>query len=209
MEVVGILLAAGRGERFDPSGRQFKLLAPRGAGATPDEPLAVAAARALRSAVGTVIAVVRPGDEPGQARLHTLLQAQGCTLVVCAPGRSTGEGMGRSIACGVAARPHASGWIVALADMPSIDAATIAAVQAAIAAGAPSAAPSYRGRRGHPVGFGAVCGPALAALEGDAGARAVLLQHPPRLIAVDDPGILYDVDHPADLAAGGRRDAIP
>ncbi len=211
MEVVGILLAAGRGERFDASGRQLKLLAARGVGADPHEPLAVAAARALRAAVGSVIAVVRPGREPGQARLHGLLAALGCVLVECAPARREDEGMGRSIACGVAARPQAAGWIIALADMPSIAPATIAAVRAAIAAGAASAAPCFRGRRGHPVGFGASCGAELAALDGDAGARALLLRHPPQLIAVDDPGILFDVDRPGDLpsAAGRAPGAIP
>ena len=199
MEVVGILLAAGRGERFDATGRQLKLLQTRRSGPGSGVPLALAAARALRTTVGTVIAVVRAGREPNQAHLRRLLQDAGCTVVDCAPGRREDEGMGRSIARAVAERPHAAGWIVALADMPAIDPATIAAVRTAIAAGAACAAPYFEGRRGHPVGFGAVCGAELAALRGDQGARAVLERHPMLRIDVDDPGILLDVDRAADL----------
>ena len=42
------------------------------------------------------------------------------------------EGMGASLACGVMASPDASGWIVALADMPWIRPATIQSVAAAL-----------------------------------------------------------------------------
>jgi len=199
MDVVGILLAAGRGERFDPTGRQLKLLQARHSGPGCGEPLALAAARALRSAVGTVIAVVRAGREPNQERLRKMLVDAGCTVLDCVPGRRDDEGTGRSIATAVAARPQAAGWIVALADMPAIDPATISAVRMAIEGGAACAAPYFNGRRGHPVGFGAVCGAELAALRGDAGGRAVLERHPVLRIDVNDPGILLDVDRAADL----------
>jgi len=50
-DIVGILLAAGRGVRFDPSGHVHKLLAALPGGTVP---LAVAAAsaRSLRASVG-------------------------------------------------------------------------------------------------------------------------------------------------------------
>jgi molybdenum cofactor cytidylyltransferase len=63
--------------------------------------------------------------------------------------------------------------------------------------------PEYRGTPGHPVGFGAAHLPALAALTGDRGARAVLQASAtaPVRIDVDDPGVLRDVDRPEDLDA--------
>ncbi|MCK7579437.1 MAG: NTP transferase domain-containing protein [Chromatiales bacterium] len=60
----------------------------------------------------------------------------------------------------------------------------------------------HRGQRGHPVGFSAEFAPALRALQGDRGARDLLARHADRLqcLEVDDPGVLLDVDTPADLA---------
>jgi molybdenum cofactor cytidylyltransferase len=78
--------------------------------------------------------------------------------------------------------------------MPAIQADTIRRVVEALHGGAATAAPVHRGQRGHPVGFAATMQAELLASAGDTGARAVLLRHPPRLIEVDDPGVLYDVD---------------
>ena len=74
----------------------------------------------------------------------------------------------------MAASRDARGWLVALADMPCIRVATLQAVAELIGGGAALAAPSYAGRRGHPVGFAARWRDALLALEGDEGARAIL-----------------------------------
>lgn len=111
--------------------------------------------------------------------------------------------MGYSLAAGVAASRDARGWLVALADMPCIRVATLQAVAELIGGGAALAAPSYAGRRGHPVGFAARWRGALLALEGDEGARAILEQSRFLLhvLETDDPGVLQDVDSPADLAA--------
>ena len=86
--------------------------------------------------------------------------------------------------------------------MPWIRVETIAAVAAAVGAGATLAAPVHGGVRGHPVGFGAACGPALAALADDFGARSLVAAHAGALlrIDVDDPGVLRDVDTPRDPA---------
>ena len=194
---VGLLLAAGRSRRFDPTGRASKLLAPAPCGPDAGEPVAVAAAHALRTALPRVLAVVRPVEAPLQEALHAALRAAGCELVV---NHAADDGSGRSIAVGVAATAGAPGWLIALADMPAVAPATIAAVRDAIAGGALTAAPVYGGQRGHPVGFGAALRAALAALRGDAGARSVLAAHPPQLIAVDDPGCLLDLDCAADFA---------
>ena len=199
-QIVGLLLAAGRGARFDPSGQTSKLLAPSPVGPHVGLPVAVATAYPLRSVLPRVLAVVRPADTPPQRRLHDLLAAAGCELVI---NPHADDGIGTSIAAGVAASADAGGWLVALADMPAIDAGTVAAVRDALAAGAVSAAPWYRGQRGHPVGFAAPLRTALLALQGDTGARAVLQAHPPQRIDVDDPGCLLDLDTPHDFGRSG------
>ncbi|RQU37708.1 nucleotidyltransferase family protein [Burkholderia cenocepacia] len=185
----GVLLAGGLGQRFDPSGLHSKLLA-----RLPDgTPVAVAAARRLAAATADVIAVVRPGAE----KLAILLNEAGCQ-VVYAPDAL--RGMGASLSAGVRTAPDASGWLVALGDMPWIAASTYETVTRALDAdGASIVAPAHRGVRGHPVGFAAHHFEALATLDGDAGARALFASAPVALLDVDDPGILRDIDTPADL----------
>ena len=194
MGTVGILLAAGRGTRFGSD----KLLAPlptSAPGARSGTPLGTAAARHLVAALPDSIAVVRPGDH----RVAAVLGAAGLRLVECA---NADDGMGASLACGVAATPHADSWIVALADMPWIAPETIRAVAAALGAGAGIVAPAYRGERGHPVGFARAHFAALSTLTGDAGARTIVAAHPDELtlLDVDDAGIVRDVDTRAALA---------
>lgn len=189
---VGVLLAAGRGRRYDASGRQLKLLASAASGPHAGAPLAVAAARTLRAALPQVIAVVRAGYGP-PAMLRDLLAAEGCALCV----RSEAEadrGVGASLAAGVRHSAEANGWVIALGDMPALRPETVAAVAAALESGAATAAVTHGGTRGHPVGFAAALREELLALDGDTGARAVLQRHPPRLIEVSDPGVLVDVD---------------
>jgi molybdenum cofactor cytidylyltransferase len=186
----GVLLAAGRGSRFDPAGLHNKLLA-----RLPDgNEVAHDAARHLLRVVSRVLAVVRPGDET----LARVLNDAGCDVVFS--GQAL-RGMGASLAAGIDASADAEGWIVALADMPCIAIPTIEAVARALDGGASIVAPFYRGQRGHPVGFGARYRDALIALDGDAGARALLAAHAVTRVDVDDPGILRDVDTPDDLQA--------
>ncbi len=190
-EPTGLLLAAGRGTRFDPSGRVLKLLSRAGRGPYAGDCLAAASARTLIASLPRVIAVVRPADSDAHRQLHAILRNEGCVLAVC---DDADAGISASIACGVHAAEQASGWVVALADMPAILPSTVRAVALALLEGALTAAPVYQGQRGHPVGFAAGLRPQLLALTGDTGARALLASHPPQLIAVNDPGVVYDVD---------------
>ena len=199
MRVVGILLAAGRGSRFGSDKLRARLAEVKAAGM----PLAVAAARNLVAALPESVAVVRPGN----AELVRLLGAASVRLVECA---RADDGMGASLACGINASMDADAWVVALADMPWIEPATIRKVADALRAGASIAAPALRGQRGHPVGFSRRHYAALAALTGDLGARGILERNAAELRAVDvdDPGILADVDRPADLTGRpNKRDA--
>ena len=187
MKFVGLLLAAGSATRFGSDKLQHAL--PHGVA------IAVQAARHLRAAVPRVIAVVRPGAE-GTARG---LAAEGCEVVVCA---QAAEGMGASLACAARAAGAADGYLVALADMPFVRPSTIAAVRDALAQGALLAAPYWRARRGHPVGFAGGLRAEREALAGDEGAKRVLAAHSARLVKVPvgDPGALRDIDKPGDLA---------
>jgi molybdenum cofactor cytidylyltransferase len=183
--VAAILLAAGRAERFGSA----KLLVP-----LEGVPLGVVAYRNLRDAVEDVVVVVRPGDTV----LAQRYVEEGARVVVA---ERADEGMGASLAAGVAAVEPDASVIVALADMPWIAPATIRRIAEAIASGASITAPRYRGGRGHPVGFASAHRPALLALRGDEGARAILTAHRDALMLLDveDPGVLRDVDSPADL----------
>jgi molybdenum cofactor cytidylyltransferase len=190
MRIVGILLAAGSGARFGGD----KLGATLRAGPHTGLTVGVAACRNLRAVLDTVIAVVRPGA----TALAAALAREGAQVVVA--GRAD-EGMGASLAAGVAAAHATDGCVVALADMPWVAPATIGAVAEALRGGASIAAPRHRGARGHPVGFGPAHRDELVALAGDRGARAILDAHAGSvcLVDVDDPGTLRDVDVPADL----------
>ncbi len=182
----GILLAAGFSRRFGAN----KLLQPLADGV----PLALAAARRLRAALPEVLAVVNPRD-PELARL---LAEDGFPVAVCPRAR---DGMGASLAWAVKRTSRADAWIVALADMPCIQPQTIARVADAIDRPTALAAPAFRGRRGHPVGFGRAYFEELARLAGDEGARSILRDHAERVrwLACEDPGIVADIDTPADL----------
>lgn len=195
--LVGVLLAAGRGSRFDASGASSKLLQPTPRGPLAGVPVAAVCARQLRPAVDQLVAVVAPADSDVQRQLHAVLAAEGCTLVI---NPRAAEGMGTSIAAGVAASAEAAGWLVALADMPLIAATTAQAVANAVRVGSASAVPQHSGQRGHPVGFGPACRDALMGLAGDTGARLVLARFPPQVLPVDDPGCLVDLDRPDDFS---------
>lgn len=183
--IAGILLAAGAGTRF--GGR--KLLHPLPSGT----PVGVAALRNLRSALPRVVTVVRPGD----TELRLRLAKERVSIIECA---EADHGMGHSLAAGVAAELGADGWVIALGDMPHVRPDTIRAVAQALEQGAELVVPAFAGQRGHPVGFGRRFRDHLLALSGDAGARAILTTHASAVhqLEVDDPGVVQDVDTPAD-----------
>jgi molybdenum cofactor cytidylyltransferase len=185
----GILLAAGQSTRFGSN----KLLAPLSDGT----PMVIACACTLHAVLARCIAVV---DDRQSAVARLLAEAD---LQVIANPRAL-EGMGTSIACGVAASPGTGGWLIALADMPGIPARVIQQVAGALARGADIVAPVCRGQRGHPVGFAARHAAALLALNADSGARDIIAAHRDTLELIETPhsGVIVDIDTPAALPAG-------
>ena len=168
---VVLVLASGRGERFLASGgTTHKLQADLGGMTVLQRTLAAVRASGLRWHV----------EDAGH------------------------PGMGDSIAAAVRATRDAPGWLILPGDLPLVRAATLRAVAAALDGRVNAVQPNYQGERGHPVGFAAGCGTELAALEGNVGASSILRSM--RAIdsvadlAVDDAGVVTDVDTPAALA---------
>lgn len=107
-------------------------------------------------------------------------------------------GMGDSISAAVRATPSANGWLMVLGDLPMVQSSTLQSLAAALA-GQDVVVPTYRGQRGHPVGFSARCRDALLNLKGDQGAAAVVRDFGATTLDLDDQGILLDIDTVADL----------
>jgi molybdenum cofactor cytidylyltransferase len=188
--VVGILLAAGFSRRF---GQQDKLLHPLADGSS----VAETAAQALITALPHAVAVVREEN----AALQAALSAQGFVVSKCAADATE---MADSLKLGVQAAQSAfadaTGFVIALADMPYIQPATIGKVAHQLRSAA-IVQPAVNGQRGHPVGFASRFAQALLAVSGDQGAREVLRthQHEVFLLHCDDQGIVRDIDTLADL----------
>ncbi|MBD9606294.1 MULTISPECIES: nucleotidyltransferase family protein [Pseudomonas] len=187
-----IVLAAGQGSRF----RQV-------AGDDKDKLLVDCTARdgiTVHSMIEQVLVnlpttlekrvLVTTADRPQVIRMA---QAYGCEIV-----RIETTGLGDSIAAGVAACSHLGGWLIMLGDMPFILPSSIEQVVAAIADDTISV-PVHEGQYGHPVGFGRSFGPGLMALTGDQGAKSLFAQARVVEVAVEDPGVLWDVDIPERL----------
>ena len=110
------------------------------------------------------------------------------------------SGMGASLACGA---KHIDGWdaaLVCLADMPYILPSTYSLVARSVGTSS-LVVPYYNEARGHPIAFGSIYFDELRALTGDSGARVVLEKHRAKIftLAVDDGGILIDIDTQEDL----------
>ncbi|MDY0062111.1 MAG: nucleotidyltransferase family protein [Myxococcota bacterium] len=182
--ICGVLLAAGASRRM---GRDKLALPWRGTTV-----LAATLARWQAARLDLLLLVRRPGAPDAPPGVQVVLNPD------------ADEGMGSSLRRAVRALPVGTdAVVVGLADMPEVTTATLDLLVDAWRPCGPAGivAPSHDGRRGHPVVFGAAHLPALALLGGDQGARALLATGPVTLLPVADPGVLRDLDTPADLEA--------
>jgi len=190
-----VVLAAGAGSRFGGG----KLTASWRGGVLLDAALAAALAAPVRK-----VTVVW-GADPKVAtavRAYAASADAGDRLVLTQAERHA-EGLSASLAAGIAAlAPDCSGAFVFLGDMPRIPMAVLPRLAEALDQGALAAAPTFGGRRGHPVLFSASLFPDLLRLSGERGAASVVAGLGDRLTLVDAPddGVLFDVDRPADMA---------
>ncbi|MFM7024885.1 MAG: NTP transferase domain-containing protein [Limnohabitans sp.] len=171
-----LILAAGRGERFRAAGGTTDKL---------DAPLTTSAG--TRTVLEHVVAAA---------------QASGLPWHVVRPpdtAQQMPQGMGTSIAAGVAARADAAGWLVLPGDLPLIQPQSIQAVARALR-DHPAVLPMVCGQPGHPVGFSRACRSELLSLRGEQGARPVWQHHGAHLLVLDDVGCILDVDTPERLA---------
>lgn len=115
-------------------------------------------------------------------------------------------GMASSIRVGVASLDADSpGVLILTCDQPRLTASHLRALLAAFSSEPPVIAAShYGGKRGTPAVFPRSLFPALLALQGDQGARAILAQPPCALVEIDFPGGELDIDLPADLGQLGN-----
>ncbi len=180
-----IVTAAGLGSRF--GGAVHKLDQAFGG----DTVLALT----VRHAVQTRLPVVVVTTAGRAARLAGVVDPHDIVVLTEA---QAARGMGASIATGVVERSASLGWLVLPGDMPLVQPATLLTVAHALEQH-PVVYAQYRGRRGHPVAFAAELYSELVQLSGDDGARRVLLRYPAHGQEVDDPGVLLDIDTPADL----------
>jgi molybdenum cofactor cytidylyltransferase len=189
--IQGVLLAAGAGTRFGGG----KLLHPLDDGT----PIGIAAWRNLRAALPDSVVVVRPGDE----RLMQRFAADGARVLECQDAQA---GMAHSLSHAIRNTSGAGGWLIALGDMPRVKPETIRTLAQRLLQGACIVLPTWRGERGHPVGFAACYRDELLALAGDRGARSLLERHAADVqpLELEDPGVLLDVDEVGDLAAVSR-----
>lgn len=190
--VVGVLLAAGMGTRFEGDN---KLLAP-----VDGEPIVVRAARTLLSALPAVVAVV--GHDADRVTAALAGVDDGDLAVVGNPDYR--EGQSTSVRAGLRAATGADAVVIALGDMPHVDPGAVDALVRAYRGGAGTAlAAAVDGQRGNPVLFDAVHFPALTTIGGDTGGREILLSADrSALVETGDPGVRRDVDEAADLDRG-------
>jgi molybdenum cofactor cytidylyltransferase len=190
--LAAIVLAAGRSTRM---GGPNKLTAEING-----RPLVrIAAEEALASQARPVIVVTGHQRENVEAALKGL-------DVVLVQNPDFAGGLSTSLKAGISAVPaDADGVIVALGDMPQVDAKLIDRLLTAFdpEKGALIVVPTIDGKRGNPVVWSRRFFPELAALDGDIGARHLIASYPEALTEVPLTGTaaLVDVDTPDALKA--------
>lgn len=121
------------------------------------------------------------------------------------------QGMAASLRCGLRAMdPASEAFLVVLADQPGIGPETVNTLIRRFRQADPQRGivrPAYRGRGGHPVLMAVRYLQEALQLEGDEGARRILLNHPGDILEVplDHDAVLKDIDTPDQYRAYGDR----
>ncbi len=188
--VAAIVLAAGQSSRMGSN----KLLAE-----LHGQPMIAATVKAVLPAADAVIIVTGRDAEQMMAALDGL-------NVAAVHNAEFAEGLSTSLKKGIAALPDdIDAAVIALGDMPLVDAPAISRLIAAFnpAEHRSIIVPVRKGQRGNPVLWGRQHFEALKALSGDKGARGLLDQYADEVVEVEmpDDAVLTDADTPEALAA--------
>jgi molybdenum cofactor cytidylyltransferase len=193
--VLGLVMAAGYSRRFGSDDKRKALWPATG------RTLLGQTLYQLQQVLDLVVVVIRPHDHP-----QALGVPDSCGIIRA---EHAEYGLGASIADAFGVIQNSVNWqslhsvALMLGDMPTIQPASIQ--QLLIRAGEQQIVrPTYRGEPGHPVIFGKAYWPSLATelrqhLEN--GARTIIRQNRQHLVylAVDDPGVIQDIDTPMAL----------
>lgn len=190
LKVIGILLAAGQSTRF---GSTNKCLHPLSNG----NAIGLQSAQNLSKAVDKVVCIVPPDN----VDLTELFHKNGFTTI---PNKAIEKGMSASIRLGIEyslQNKEFQACLIALADMPFIQAETIEEIVNNLTLEQSIAAPYFKGKRGHPVGFSRDYFTTLSQLKGDKGAKSLIESEKGNLqvVEVNDFGVLHDIDYQEDL----------
>lgn len=190
--IAALVLAAGRSSRM---GAANKLLEP-----VQGRPMLLRVLDAVERSKARPIVVVT-GHEA--ERVSALLGGRNLTV---AHNPAYADGLAGSLRTGLRALPDSiDGVVVCLADMPRIEARHIERLIAAFnpVEGRAVCVPTHAGRRGNPVLWASRFLEEMQALQGDSGAKRLIDEHEDLVaeVAMDDDGVLVDVDTPPELAA--------
>jgi CTP:molybdopterin cytidylyltransferase MocA len=190
--VAAVVLAAGMSQRMG----RLKPLLPFG-----DRPMLARVVETLQSAGDIHPLIVVTGNAAAQIE-----SALGEYSVQFTHNENfAAGGMLSSVKTGVAALPsHIEAFFLVLGDQPAVKTSTLVALrQAWQQSRAAIVVPFHARRRGHPVLFHRRCVAQILALPLDATLRSVVQAHTTQTleVAVDDEGVLHDVDTPADYEA--------
>ncbi len=177
-----IVLAAGFGRRFGDT-KQFARLSN---GKTVLEQTLLN----LLKATDNILVVTRAEIRPALEHLK---------LPICVFDNAD-QGMGASLAFALTQIPNWGAAMICLGDMPFIDAASYSALLDA-ADETRIIVPTVDSNIANPCVFGKRFFDELKQLQGDKGGRSVINRHPDALVRLQltDPGLLQDIDTPADL----------
>ncbi|MBN9599998.1 MAG: molybdopterin-binding/glycosyltransferase family 2 protein [Afipia sp.] len=194
--IAAVILAAGRSTRM---GGRNKLLAEVGG----RKLVRIVAEQVLASRASSVVVVTGHQREEVEQALAGL-------NVRFVHNPAFAEGQGGSVRAGIDAVPDtADGAVICLGDMPLVDAAMIDRMIEAFSPGAGSliVVPVSNGRRGNPVVWSRRYFGDLVKLDGDFGARHLIVQHADAVteVEVGGPAAFLDIDTP-DALAEIRRD---
>ncbi|HSS63567.1 MAG TPA: molybdopterin-binding/glycosyltransferase family 2 protein [Gammaproteobacteria bacterium] len=138
------------------------------------------------------------------ARVESAVARAGVETARC---RDYASGLSASLRAGIAALPEeCDAAVVCLGDMPYVSSAHIDRLIADFdpLRGRAVCVPTFRGKRGNPVLWDRRFFSELMDLKGDVGARHLIGEHAHLVceVAMDDDGVLTDVDTPQDLIRG-------